>query len=353
VSWMNHPLGGRLRRDHFVQSVYALTSDGSDLMTTTHASALAVVTTGLTKQFGDRKVVDSLDLTIPSGSVCGFVGPNGAGKTTTIRMLLGLIRPTSGEGEVLLGDIHDPPSYLARVGALIESPAFYPQLSGRDNLLVLTRLGQLPSSSIDGVLERVGLADRSGDRFSRYSLGMKQRLGIAAALLANPSLLILDEPTNGLDPAGIVEMRSLIRSLADEGMTIFVSSHLLSEIEHICDHVVMIRSGRSVFQGSVEDLRNMRTAELLMRPQDPRQLDRLAQLVAEHGLKVEIDQPSDTVVVVGGSSRAGELNRAAMEAGMTIVHLAERERSLEDAYFALTGTHSGDVEMAGALGGIQ
>jgi ABC-2 type transport system ATP-binding protein len=322
-------------------------------MTTTSASALAVVTTGLTKEFGDRRVVDSLDLTIPSGSVCGFVGPNGAGKTTTIRMLLGLIQPTSGEGLILLGDIHDPPSYLAGVGALIESPAFYPQLSGRDNLLVLTRLGQLPSSTIDNVLARVGLADRAGDRLSRYSLGMKQRLGIAAALLADPSLLILDEPTNGLDPAGIVEMRSLIRSLADEGMTIFVASHLLSEIEHICDHMVMIRSGRSVFQGSVAELRDMRTPELVLRPEDRGQLGTLAQLISDRGLEAQIEEATGSVVVTDGSPLAGELNRAALEAGMTIIHLAEREQSLEEAYFALTGTHSGDVEVHGALGEIQ
>jgi ABC-2 type transport system ATP-binding protein len=314
---------------------------------------LAVVTTGLSKEFGDRRVVDSLDLTIPSGSVCGFVGPNGAGKTTTIRMLLGLIRPTSGEGLILLGDINDPPSYLARVGALIESPAFYPQLSGRDNLLVLTRLGHLDSSTIEGVLERVGLADRARDRFSRYSLGMKQRLGIAAALLADPSLLILDEPTNGLDPAGIVEMRSLIRSLADEGMTIFVSSHLLAEIEHICDHVVMIRSGRSVFQGSVEQLRGMRTSELVVRPDDRSRLGTLAELISELGLEAEIEESTSSVIVSDGARLAGELNRASLEAGITIVHLAERERSLEEAYFALTGTHSGDVEGLGTLGEIQ
>jgi ABC-2 type transport system ATP-binding protein len=321
--------------------------------TTPDASTLAVVTRGLTKEFGDRRVVDSLDLTIPSGSVCGFVGPNGAGKTTTIRMLLGLIRPTGGEGRILLGDIHDPPSYLDRVGALIESPAFYPPLSGRDNLLVLTRLGQLPQSRIDGVLERVGLADHARDRFSRYSLGMKQRLGIAAALLAEPSLLILDEPTNGLDPAGILEMRSLIRSLADEGMTLFVSSHLLAEIEHICDHVVMIRGGRSVFQGSVADLRGMRTAELVLRPEDPEQLVLLAQLIGNRGLEAEIEFGTSSVIVADGSSRAGEINRLAFESGVTVNHLAERERTLEEAYFALTGTHSGDVEDRGALGVIR
>jgi ABC-2 type transport system ATP-binding protein len=322
-------------------------------MTVTDVPELAVVTTGLTKMFGDRKVVDNLDLAIPSGSVCGFVGPNGAGKTTTIRMLLGLIRPTSGEGRILRGDIHEPASYLARVGALIESPAFYPPLSGRDNLLVLTRLGQLAPSTIDTVLLRVGLADRAGDRFGRYSLGMKQRLGIAAALLADPSLLILDEPTNGLDPAGIVEMRSLIRSLADEGMTLFVSSHLLSEIEHICDHVVMIRNGRSVFQGSVADLRSMRTAELVLRPEDPYQLGLLAQLIWDKGLRAEIEEDTRSVVVADASPLAGELNRAAFESGVIINYLAERERSLEEAYFALTGTHSGDVEDSGALGVIR
>ncbi len=315
--------------------------------------ALAVVTTGLTKQFGDRRVVDGLDLSIPSGSVCGFVGPNGAGKTTTIRMLLGLIRPTSGDGRILAGDIQDPSSYLDRVGALIESPAFYPSLSGRDNLLVLTRLGQLPTSTISDVLERVGLADRAGDRFGRYSLGMKQRLGIAAALLAEPTLLILDEPTNGLDPAGIVEMRSLIRSLADEGITVFVSSHLLSEIEHICDHVVMIRNGRSVFQGSVVELRGVRTAELVIRPEAPGQLGLLARLISDRSLEAVIEEATSSVVVINGTARAGELNRAALEAGVTITHLAERERSLEEAYFALTGTHSGDVEERGALGVIR
>jgi ABC-2 type transport system ATP-binding protein len=323
-------------------------------MTAKHASAdHAVVTTGLTKEFGSRRVVDNLDLAIPSGSVCGFVGPNGAGKTTTIRMLLGLIRPTSGSGHILQGDIHQPASYLAGVGALIESPAFYPQLSGRDNLLVLVRLGRLDPSVIDGVLERVGLADRADDRFSRYSLGMKQRLGIAAALLPRPALLMLDEPTNGLDPAGIVEMRSLIRSLADEGMTIFVSSHLLSEIEHICDHVVMIRSGRSVFQGSVEELHGMRSSELVIRPDDAGRLGTLARMISARGLQVQIEESSGALVVSDAAALAGELNRAAFEEGIVIVHLAERERSLEEAYFALTGTHSGDVESVGALGEIQ
>jgi ABC-2 type transport system ATP-binding protein len=205
---------------------------------------LAVSTAGLTKRFGDRTVVDGVNLAIPKGSVCGFVGPNGAGKTTTIRMLLGLIRPTAGGGSILGGSLADPASYLHKVGALIESPAFYPQLSGRDNLKALARLGQIPASAIEPALERTGMADRAGDKYRSYSLGMKQRLGIAAALLPDPELLVLDEPANGLDPAGIVEMRGLIRSFAGDGITVLVSSHLISEIEQISDHIIMIRGGR-------------------------------------------------------------------------------------------------------------
>src|SRR5246127_1607069 len=177
-------------------------------------TSLAVSTNGLTKRFGDRTVVDRVDLAIPAGSVCGFVGPNGAGKTTTIRMLLGLIRPTAGGGSILGGSLAEPASYLHKVGALIESPAFYPQLSGRDNLKALARLGQVPASAIEPALERTGMTARAGDKYRSYSLGMKQRLGIAAALLPDPRLLILDEPANGLDPAGIVAMRAMLQGLA-------------------------------------------------------------------------------------------------------------------------------------------
>jgi ABC-2 type transport system ATP-binding protein len=328
-------------------------TDRPSATATTHRASLAVVTTGLTKRFGERTVVDHLDLAIPTGSVCGFVGPNGAGKTTTIRMLLGLIRPSGGQGTVLDGDLSVPASYLSKVGALIESPAFYPQLSGRDNLLALARLGRIPTDMIQTVLDRVGLGDRGGDRYQRYSLGMKQRLGIAAALLTSPSLLILDEPTNGLDPAGIVEMRSLVRSLAEEGITIFVSSHLLSEIEHICDHLVMIRNGRSVYQGTVAQLRDLRTADLVVRPEDPTMLGTLARLFVSKGLDARIDQATGSVVVADAVARAGELNRTALEAGVTVSHLAEQDRSLEESYFALTGTHSGDAQDLSALGEIQ
>jgi ABC-2 type transport system ATP-binding protein len=319
------------------------------------AGGLAVQASGLTKRFGDRVVVDRLDLAIPAGSVSGFVGPNGAGKTTTIRMLLGLIRPTAGSGTVLGGDLAHPSTYLHRVGALIEAPAFYPQLSGRDNLLVLARLGRIETSVVAPVLERVGLLQRAMDPFRTYSLGMKQRLGLAAALLASPDLLILDEPTNGLDPAGIVEMRDLIRSLADEGMTIFVSSHLLAEIEHICDHLVMISDGRTVFQGEVAGLRATRGSELILRPETAAQLASLVELLQDTGFAAHMEDTSlglRSVVVEAGPEDAGRLNRQCMEAGVTLTHLAERTRSLEEAFFELTGTHSGDALPVHSLGGV-
>ena len=318
-------------------------------------SSLAVSTQRLSKKFGERTVVDELTLSIPTGSVCGFVGPNGAGKTTTIRMLLGLIRPTSGSGEVLGGDLKDPSSYLHKVGALIESPAFYPQLSGRDNLLALVRLGSLSSEVVDPVLERVGLLSRASDRYRAYSLGMKQRLGIAAALLAEPALLILDEPTNGLDPAGILEMRGLIRSLASDGITVFVSSHLISEIEHICDHIVMIQAGRLVHQGPLASLRAAKGIDLVVRTERDTDTARLQELLQAAGLTVRLDhnQVRPTLVVEVGAGGAGAVNTLAMEDGIVLVHMAEQQQSLEEAFFALTGTNSGDSELVHELGAIE
>jgi ABC-2 type transport system ATP-binding protein len=298
----------------------------------------AVSTHGLTKRFGTRTVVDDLALAIPAGSVCGFVGPNGAGKTTTIRMLLGLVRPSAGTGTVLGVDLADPPSYLGRVGALIEAPAFYPQLNGRDNLQALARLGRISATVIDPALERVGLLGRAGDRYGAYSLGMKQRLGIAAALLNGPELLILDEPSNGLDPAGIVEMRGLIRSLAGDGMTVFVSSHLIGEIEQICDQVVVIRSGRLVHQGPVAALRASRRADVAVRPEHGSDTAPLLAVLERAGLPARLDV--DLIVV---ETSAAAVNRLAMEHGIVLVHLAEQRRSLEDAFFDLTGDgHAGD-----------
>jgi ABC-2 type transport system ATP-binding protein len=317
---------------------------------------LAVNASGLTKRFGDRTVVDALDLAIPAGSVCGFVGPNGAGKTTTIRMLLGLIRPSAGTGTILGGDLREPKGYLHKVGALIESPAFYPQLSGTDNLHSLARLGGIDSEVIPSVLDRVGLLQRSVDSYRSYSLGMKQRLGIAAALLASPELLILDEPTNGLDPAGIVEMRDLIGSLADEGMTVFVSSHLLAEIEHICDRLIMISDGKSVFQGEVAALRATRGDELVLRPESASSLASLLALIRQAGFTARVeDLPGgvEVVAVVAGLGQAAALNRLAMNADITLIHISERSRSLEEAFFELTGSHSRDAIPTHSLGGVR
>ncbi|HEY6787858.1 MAG TPA: ABC transporter ATP-binding protein [Trebonia sp.] len=302
------------------------------------SSSLAVSTAGLTKRFGDRTVVDGVNLAIPRGAVCGFVGPNGAGKTTTIRMLLGLIRPTSGGGSILSGSLTDPASYLHKVGALIESPAFYPQLSGRDNLKTLTRLGQIPSSAIGPALERTGMTDRGGDKYRSYSLGMKQRLGIAAALLPSPELLILDEPTNGLDPGGIVEMRGLIRSFADDGITVLVSSHLISEIEQVCDHVVMIRGGRLVHQGSMAELAAGRRPDIVVAPEHATDLDYLARILEAAGLRVAAGPAEGTAIVAASGASAADLNRLAARDGITLRQISERAHSLEDLFFQLTGT---------------
>jgi len=300
-------------------------------------ASLAVSTNGLSKRFADRTVVDGVDLAIPRGSVCGFVGPNGAGKTTTIRMLLGLIRPTSGGGSILGGSLTDPASYLRKVGALIEAPAFYPQLSGRANLKALARLGQVPTSAIDPALDRTGMTARAGDKYCSYSLGMKQRLGIAAALLPSPELLILDEPTNGLDPAGIVETRALIRSFASDGITVLVSSHLISEIEQVCDYVVMIRAGRLVHQGRVAELAAGQSPDIVVAPEHAADLAHLARLLEASGLTMTASPADGTAVVRASGLSAADLNRLAAREGVTLRLISERAHSLEDLFFQLTG----------------
>ncbi len=313
------------------------------------ATDYAVQTTGLQKAYGGTVVVDDLGINLPSGVVSGFVGPNGAGKTTTIRMLLGLVRPTAGSGLVLGESISDPTRYLRQVGALIEGPAFTPSLSGANNLRVLARVGRLSTGRVGEVLERVGLGDRGDDPFKSYSLGMKQRLGIAAALLPAPRLLILDEPTNGLDPAGIVQVRDLITSFRDEGMTVFVSSHLLAEIEQVADHLVMIQKGRLVFQGPVRELVEAQVPELLAAPEKPSDIDLVADIAAALGWPADL---ADGVVRVQmpvnlepaqHAERATELNRRAHAVGVTLSRLEIRKPTLEQAFFTVTGTSSGDV----------
>ena len=296
---------------------------------------LALSTSGLTKTYGTRSAVSDLSLAIPTGVISGFVGPNGAGKTTTIRMLLGLITPSAGSGEVLGADLGRPQEFLHRVGAMIESPAFYPALSGRRNLEVLARLGGIADFNIDRALRRVGLADRANDPFRSFSLGMKQRLGIAAALLPSPDLLILDEPTNGLDPAGIAEMRVLFRTLADDGITVFVSSHLLSEIAQICQHLVVISAGRTVFQGHMDDLMSRTRPLLRATPEVLGQLASLDQLATGLGMATQLEHGS--LIAEGDTTMAALLFRAAAEAEITLVQLEVSRPSLEDTFLALTG----------------
>jgi ABC-2 type transport system ATP-binding protein len=309
-----------------------------------NVSPPVVQTKGLTKRYGSRTVVDALDMHIPPGVVAGFIGPNGAGKTTTLRMLLGLVRPTAGGGQVLGTPLESPASYLPSVGALIESPAFYPGLSGQRNLAVQATLGGHPLSRVPVVLERVGLADRGGDRYRTYSLGMKQRLGIAGALLGDPTLLILDEPTNGLDPAGIRDMRALVRSLAEDGPTVLVSSHLLAEVQQVCDWLVVIEHGRLVFQGPTArllaggDRLTLGCERLSDLPRLKGLLTRrgLAARLADDRVQVDLAQASDISGTSGINGLLGEINRAAMAEQITLVELSITRASLEERYLTLT-----------------
>jgi ABC-2 type transport system ATP-binding protein len=214
----------------------------------------AVVTEALTKRFGSRTVVDHVSFTVPAGSVTGLVGPNGAGKTTIMGMLLGLVRPSEGEAWVLGSPVGDRAAYLPRVGSLVESPAFHPGVSAIDNLRSLAVLGDHAVEQLDDLIELVGLSGRADDRYGDYSLGMKQRLGIAAALIGDPQLVILDEPTNGLDPVGMQDVRRLVREIGDQGKTVIVSSHLLAELEMVCDWLVVLDHGGLVHAGPVSTL---------------------------------------------------------------------------------------------------
>ena len=298
------------------------------------SSQLAVDLTGLTKVYGTRPVVSSLDLRIRKGSICGLVGPNGAGKTTAIRMVLGLIQRDGGQGHVLGSDLDDRIGYLPKVGALIEGPAFTPSLSARKNLLVMSRLIGLPDSRADEVLEQVGLADRAKDKAKSYSLGMRQRLGIAAALLTSPELLVLDEPTNGLDPAGIREIRDLLRRLANSGVAVLVSSHLLGELEAICDDVVVINNGVVSYSGSVSGIIGSQTAQVIARPADPSQMDQLRSVAERFGPATVFD--NGTIGFNGDQEQAGQFNKAAFEAGIVLCGLGILRPSLEQAFFAIT-----------------
>ncbi len=294
---------------------------------------LVVETDGLTKRYGDRLAVDRVSMTVVRGEVYGFLGPNGAGKTTTLRMMLGLIRPTAGSVSVL-GRPAGRPDVTARIGALIEGPGFYPYLSGRDNLRTLARYRRLPDTEVDRVLELVDLADRAKDAFKGYSLGMKQRLGVAAAMLGSPDLLVLDEPTNGLDPAGMADMRALVVSLAEAGQTVILSSHILAEVQEICDRVGVINNGVLLRESTVAELRGGATLRLRATPEDAA-LAAVIRSAGEDGVRrlgdgaLEIDLPA---------TAAPGLVKDLVRAGVDVHEVTAAERSLEDVFFEMTST---------------
>jgi ABC-2 type transport system ATP-binding protein len=299
------------------------------------SSPLALDVADLSKKYGDRMALSHANFEVPLGSICGFVGPNGSGKTTTIRMLLGLIKPTTGSGHVLGESITQPEKYLPNVGAMIEGPAFYPALTGKQNLAVLAKLGGFATEPIQELLDLVDLGDRGDSKFKTYSLGMKQRLGIAAALLPNPKLLVLDEPTNGLDPAGIHEIRTLLRKLADSGTTVFVSSHLLSEIEMISDYLVMLRQGKVIFSGKTIDLLAAQKPVIIAKPEDAKDLARLCEIASKLGERAVIK--TDIVEVSGDINFSSKLNKAAFDAGIILSSLTPVRPTLEDTFFEMTG----------------
>jgi ABC-2 type transport system ATP-binding protein len=271
-------------------------------------------------------------MTVRRGEVYGFLGPNGAGKTTTLRMMLGLIRPTAGSVRVL-GRPAGRPEVTARVGALVEGPGFYPYLSGRDNLLVMGRYRGLPESVVDDALERVDLADRGDDRYKSYSLGMKQRLGVASALMGDPELIVLDEPTNGLDPAGMADMRALIVALARGGQTVLLSSHLLAEVQEICDRVGVINDGRLLRESTVADLRGSASLRLRAEPVD-RALAIAMRLAGDDGVRMLDDQ----LVLDLPASAAPGLVRDLVAEGVDVQEIASLERTLEEVFFEMTSS---------------
>jgi ABC-2 type transport system ATP-binding protein len=293
-----------------------------------------IETDGLTKRYGDIVAVDNLDLRVRRGEVYGFLGPNGAGKTTTLRMLLGLIAPSDGSATVL-GEAPGSEDSLVRTGAMIETPAFYPHLSGRDNLNVLAKYTGVPVARIDAVLGQVDLLDRAGDAFRAYSLGMKQRLGVAAALLKDPALLILDEPTNGLDPAGMAEMRDLIRDLTHGDRTVLLSSHLMHEVEQICDRVGVIAKGRLVAEGTVDDLRG---EDALVIGAEP--VARAREIVAGIPGVASVSLRAGALRVTAGPDAeidAAWLNARLVAAGIGVHELRRERASLESVFLELTG----------------
>jgi ABC-2 type transport system ATP-binding protein len=304
------------------------------------SAEVAITSAGLSKRFrGGQLAVDGVNLAVPRGRVYGFLGPNGSGKTTTIRMLLGLVYPTSGSHELLGTPMPDGAiRVLPRVGSLVEGPAFYPFLNGRDNLVRCdaadrTADPRTARNRIDEALDRVGLLAAARKRYRAYSLGMKQRLAIAASLLRPRELIILDEPTNGLDPQGTREVRTLVREIATEGTTVFVSSHLLAEVEQICSHVGVMRTGRLVFQGTLDELRRTGAARIRVETPDVRAA---AEVLDKLGLD-DARMAGDEVSATLGDLLAERVCAELVHAGVAVRGLATVRPSLEDLFVGLTG----------------
>ena len=295
-----------------------------------------IETNDLCKQYGNALRVAHLDLNVPEGSVYGFLGPNGAGKSTTLKMILGLVRPTAGDIQVL-GKKMDGGNRLAvlrQVGSLIESPSYYGHLTGEENLRSVQTLRGVPEKNIREVLQIVRLDGQRGKRVAHYSLGMKQRLGLAAALLGYPKLLILDEPTNGLDPAGIQEMRELICSLPERfGMTVMVSSHLLSEIDQMADHVAIIREGELVFQDTLEALHGRSRHHLALRTTN----NAVARAVLQEKSVPCQEEEGYLILPILPDEIAAQLTRLLAQRHLGVIRLEERQKSLEDIFLELTG----------------
>ena len=297
--------------------------------------AAPVAARALVKRYGKLVAVDNVDLTVERGDVFGYLGPNGAGKTTSLRMLLGLIRPTSGESRLFGCDpLADGAKALRGVAGFVEGPRFYPYLSGRRNLRLLADLdGDGAKSRIEEVLELVELRDRADDKVGGYSHGMRQRLGIASSLLRAPRLLLLDEPTTGLDPAGMRDMRALVKRLAAEGITILLSSHLLAEVEELCNRVAIIRSGRIVYEGTLVDLKATAASSYRLRTTDPERAR--AVCVAQNGIGDVVVEESD-LRFTSDEETVATLSLALGQAGIGITALVPETASLEELFLGLT-----------------
>ena len=303
---------------------------------------LVIQTDALTKRYGEIVAVDGLSLEAQRGHIFGLLGPNGSGKTTTMSMLLGLVRPTSGSFKLFGGSISHQAA-LHRTGAIVETPSFYPYLSGRDNLAYFQGItGRGDRRELDSLLSKVGLADRAHSRFRTYSLGMKQRLGLAYALLGDPELLFLDEPTNGMDPAGMAEVREMIRDLGTGERTVVLSSHLLHEVEQVCDSVAILSKGKLIAQGRVADLVHSRAGERMrLRTTDNAKAVEVLSALEWVG---DVTMDGEVVVVAAPSERASELSAALGHSDVYVTEMAADEMSLEQYFLDITGDGQKDAE---------